>query len=218
MQARVQRPGAGQQVLLVILLVASLASLHTVFRATMGDLLQLKSRALITQWQANPLLVPSVVDLGKARNDLVAAQAWLPGDPQVQEHLGYIYGVRASRAHALPELSGSFLDQAIVYYRAAIERRPMSSYAWANLTLALYLKGEQGTLLWQAFERACQYGRRERGVQLIVAEVGFSLWGKADERQRQMLVDLVDTALEPTRTQLFAIAGRHGQAARFAGR
>ena len=200
-----------QRLILLVLACAAVASLYVGLRAALADTLMLRARWQLTQWQQTGVTAVPAIDWGMARNDLVKALQWAPGDPQIREGLGYLYALRAINSRAIPELESAMLDQAIAYYRAAIVRRPMSPHPWANLALALHYRNAEAASLWQAYDRAHQYGQREAAVQRILAEIGFARWAEAGVQRQAALTVLVDTAYPHARNDLIKIAERNGR-------
>lgn len=202
--------GPASRLLLAILFATSVFSLFFGLRAALVDGLTLKARWQMTQWQEGKQPLPGAVELLKVRNELTAALDWLPGEPQIHECLGYLYGIRANRAAAVPELQGAMLDESIVHYRKALTLRPMSAYAWANLALALHLKNAEPDKIWQALDRAFLYGNREAGVQRIIVEIMFSRWVSAGEQRRSETLTMIDSAFPHARGSLVKIAEKYG--------
>ena len=194
------------------LLAGSAGALYFATTAALADVTLLQARWQITQWQKTPQLGPTAIEWGQARNALVAAQRWTPGEGQIYENLGYLYALRAISSRGIPELEQAMLAETIGNYRAAVTRRPMSPYAWANLALALYLKGSEPALMWQAYDRAYLYGQKERSVLQTLGEIGFKHWDTAGEVRQSQLLALVANALESHRELLRAAALRHGRA------
>ncbi|MGE5469179.1 MAG: hypothetical protein ACM3X0_00140 [Bacteroidota bacterium] len=213
MQGPARRLGFGAYLLLAVLLAAAAASLYVGFKAASADAISLQARWQISQWQAAGAQArPGPAELGAVRNDLMAALDWTPGDPQLYENLGYVYGVRAARAEAIPELNQAFLADSIGYYRQATTLRPMSTYAWANLALGLHLQGDPPESIWPAYDRAYRYGNREAGVQRILAEIGFAHWAQAGAERQGQLIRMIDIAYPHAKGDLVRIAEHHGKA------
>lgn len=199
----------GTQALLGLAVITSCASLYFGLRAGLADSQSIQSRWQITQWQGGKLPLPKIAEWGTARNDLVAALRWTPNDPQLHEYLGYLYGLRAINSRAIPELEQAMLADSISYFRQAVVARPMSPYAWVNLSLALHFKRSHDEALWQAWERAWQYGNREAGVQRVLAEIAFARWQEAGTKRQIKLIDMIDSARPHSRGDLVAIAKRY---------
>ncbi|MCE1238455.1 MAG: hypothetical protein LWW83_00810 [Azonexaceae bacterium] len=190
------KPGGAWGLKLLALPVAVLAvlSLHTAFIYGMADVKTLKARALIADWQRNEKARPQIVQVGLARNDLIAGLKWLPGDSQLLEGLGYLYGLRAVNVENIPELHQAMLDEVLLYYRESLKRRPMAPYAWANVALALHLKDAGADEMWRSFDRAMAYGKREGGVQLKLARIALDRWSTLTPERRGEVVDMLGMA------------------------
>ena len=201
--------GLGAQALLGVVLLASSASLFYALRAAWADTASMQARWQINLWQTGKAPLPKLPEWGAARNDLAAALAWTPNDPQLHENLGYLYGLRALNSRIIPELEQAMLADSVSYFRQAIVARPMSPYAWTNLALALHYKGGQDAAMWQAWERGWQYGNREAGVQRMLTEIGFARWKEAAPEQQARLLEMVNTARAHSKGDLLAIAKRY---------
>lgn len=175
----------GLRLFLSLILMAALAASWIAIRALAADVLTMQARWQVVQWQRTPGTIPAAADLGRVRNQLVAGLAWTPGDPQLLENLGYIYGLRAVRAARLPELQRPMLDEAIANFRQALNRRPMSPYTWVNLATALEMRDGTSAELWFAFDRAWLYGQREGGVQIRLLQIALRHWSTELGVERQ---------------------------------
>lgn len=203
---------AVQRLILSGVVAGMLATGIVAVRAGLGDIQTMRARWQVGQWQNNPGLRPKPAEIGRARNDLVAGLEWLPGDPQILESLAYLYGARAHFARGLPELENAMLDEAIAYYRAALVKRPMLPYPWANIAFGLHLRNIEPGAMWQAFDGAVRYGRREGGVQIRLVQIGISRWNEAGEARRQIVRQIVAEARGRARKEILALleaAGRN---------
>lgn len=189
-----RRPSALQGLLLVAILCGMAASLYVAALAGLSDVKGMRARWQIGQWQVNDRLKPKAAEIGRARNELLAALEWQPGDPQMLEHLGYLYGIRANFARNLPELEGPMLEEAVAYYRAASVLRPMSPYPWANIAYGLHRLNVEPQAMWQAFDRAIRYGQREGNVQIRLVQIGLARWDEAGEARRTRLQEIINDA------------------------
>lgn len=199
--------------LLGLLIMASLASIYWAAIAALADLRQLASRHALVRLQNDPNRRPSLAELGSIRNDFNSALMLTPGDPQLLEQFGFLYGVRADMLRQLPEIEKSMLDEAIAYFRRSLVRRPMSAYAWANLSFALSRRDKEADRMWEAYTKALRYGERERKVQQIAATVLFSRWDQADASLRQAFFGVFQRALPENQQELLTIARRYGHEA-----
>lgn len=209
MTQRFNALGFWPRLILLAMLILSMLSLYLSFRAAVADSISLQARWQTMQWQHGKAPQPDAVEWGLARNDIVAAINWTPQDPQLYEDLGYLYGVRAVSAKAVPEIAEPMLDDAIAYFRTATTLRPMSPYAWANLALALHLRHVSQEAMWQAFDHAHRYGNREAGVQVILAEIGLSHWKEAGQDRQALLLEMINGARAHAKGDLLVIAKKH---------
>lgn len=200
---------------LLVLATASAASLYVALTATLADTRSMAARWKIMQWQKSKFL-PKAAVIGAVGKELQTALAGAPGNPQLNESLGYVFRTRAAAVQGIPELEQGMWKEAAAYYRAALARRPMSPYGWANVALALHRTGADPSAIWEAYDRAFRYGQREKGVQLMLATLGFERWEEAGGERREALAVLVRTALPHARKDLLAIAARHGKQDLFA--
>lgn len=198
-----------QRVLLGVIGMVSLVALYTAGRHAMADLVSARARAQVAQWQSDPKAKINLGEFGWMRNALVRSLEWTPENPQAYEHLGYLYGLRAVQASELPELSQALLDESILYYQEAITRRPMSPHAWASLAFARHLRGEQALAMWQAWDKAWQYGHRERSIQRQLAELVFARWEEAGAVRQDQIRDLVRNAIPLVQKSLLDLADRY---------
>lgn len=174
-----------QKILLGSLGMVSLVTAWSAVRVGWYDFQLMKPRAVVDSWRLGT--PPSIKMWGKTLGELKALHAQNPEDPQVVESLGYIYALQAMRSREIPELKQALFDEAIIYFRTSIKLRPMSSYAWSNLALALHQKGEANAEMWTAFDRAMRYGGREIAVQKQLAEIGFARWPEIGETRQNQL-------------------------------
>lgn len=186
----------------IVLFPGMLASAYIAMEYALGDVLTLQGRSQITVWQRDTARQPGIAEIGKALNSLNSGARWLPGDPAVLEGTGYLYGLRANMARSLPELEHAMLDEVLVAYRAAVVRRPMSAYAWANIALVLHRKNADLPEIWMAVDRALLYGQREAGVQIRLAEVVFRRWEEAGDSRRASFREILSTSRGRVATNL----------------
>ncbi len=194
---------------IVALLAGALPSAYYGFTSAWSDFSLLKTNWNVMQWQEGKLALPSAVELGKARNALSNALMVTPGNPMIHEDLGYLYGVRATKASGIPELRNAMLSQSLAYFRSAAVLRPMSPHTWANIALANHYLGTVGPEFWDAFDRSLNYGRNEFSVQSTLAEIGFSRWQELSDVRRKALLAMISEAPDNSRKTFAAIAARY---------
>lgn len=200
-----------QRMVMGVVLLATLCALTLMFRAAMADLVSVRARWQVGEWQSNPRARIDLGQVGWMRADFIKALSWMPGDAGALESLGYLYGVRATAARAYPELADPLLDESISYFQAAIAQRPMSPHAWASLAQALNLKtgDEAAPAMWAAWDKAWAYGQREPMVQRLLADVVFSHWQSVDTGRREAILEMVANVPPAARKQLLELAARH---------
>ena len=184
----------GWKTMLALVFAASLASAFVAVNVFMADILTLQARWQVNQWQRNPLLQPAPTEIGKVRNALTVGLDWRPGDPQLIELRGYLYGVRAIRAQRLPQLRNSLLDEVIAHFQQSLSRRPMSPYAWIALAQALEMRDGLGPAFWSAYDRALAYGFREGGVQVRLVALALRHWDAAGSERQAKIQQIVNQA------------------------
>ncbi|HXF79041.1 MAG TPA: hypothetical protein VN598_09280 [Usitatibacter sp.] len=142
--------------------------------------------------------------------DLEAARLQAPGDPNVEELLGTLAMKRTDRP--------GFLDEALGHFRAAVELRPSSPYAWAEVVAAQYREGDTKGSIEAAMRNAARLGPAEPEVQRTVVDYGLALWDEeAPETRRAvetavtgaMMRDPAETLHIAERRDRLAVACRH---------
>ncbi len=192
--------------LLSVVFLIGVGAIYSAFTFMMADFKSMRSRWQIEQWQKNPRRPPSVPDMGRAGNDLLAALAWTPKDPQLYEGLAFVHALRASRLSMLPDVQQALFDEAIVNYRQALRLRPMSAHAWSNLALALHYRQNDEAGLWQAFDQAYRFGQREGRVQLLLAQIALARWDALGDVRQQQVRQIFSEARGKTRKALLKLA------------
>lgn len=196
----------GLRLVVFLVLIAALAASWIAIRVFMADVLTMQARWQVLQWQRPEVRPPAPAAIGQVRNQLVAGLSWTPGDPQLLESLGYLYGIRAVRAAPLPELQRSLLDEAINNFRLALSRRPMSPYTWANLALALEMRDGSSAAMWSAFDRAWLYGQREGGVQIRLLQIALRHWnGDLGVERQSHIRHIVSESRGKTRREMLRL-------------
>ncbi len=193
-------------ILLSVVLLLGISAVYSAVTFMMADFKSMRSRWQIEQWQKNPRRPPTMPDMAKASNDLQAALLWTPKDPQLYEGLGFVHAFRGSRLSMVPDLQQALFDEAITNYRQALDLRPMSPYAWANLALALHYRQTDDTGLWKAFDQAYRFGQREGRVQWILAQIALARWDALSEGRQQKVRQIFAEARGKTRKDLFKLA------------
>lgn len=230
-----------QAVVALLAVWACAAALSVVLPAARADLAIIQTRWQIDQWSSGKAPQPGIVAWGKARAAVTHALSITPNDPQLHEHLGYLYASRAQYAsRLLPDLAQQYMVQALVSYERAVALRPMDGALWANIAQARHglLPNPQpmrpsddsttsatptdsaappalteAEQLWRAFDKAMAYGQREPSVQATLANIGFARWAELAEPRRAALLGMAALARPHSYPEIEKAAQRHGQAA-----
>lgn len=178
-------------------------------RAALADSMTLKARWEIGKWRDGNNLPPDLSVWKDARESLMAALHLEPDNPQFYEDLAFLYGLRASATHNIPELEREFLKQVLIYYKQAVALRPMSPHTWANIALANHYLGDTNLEMWRAFDLAMAYGKNEPAVQVTLAEIGLSRWAELGEARRAGIGSAFARASPSLRMKLKVVAKRY---------
>lgn len=212
---------------------ACVAAVAVVVPAARADLAIIHTRWQIDQWATGKAKAPGIVAWGKARDAVAHALTITPDDPQLHEHMAYLYASRAQQARAwVPELADTLMAEALLSYQQAVALRPMDGALWANIAQAHHAlqpihasasargnasatanapTGPKAAELWQAFDKAMAYGQREPSVQATLANVGFARWAELPEARRNALQAMVDQAASHALPAMAEAAKRHGR-------
>lgn len=124
--------------LLLAGLVMLIAAVRTLWPAAQADLATARARAGVEQWRSHPRAVP-LKEWGAWRADLTRGLDFTPGDAQLHDQMGYLYGTYALQAKAVPELARDYYQQAYINFSQAATLRPMSPDSAQNAGLAAKL-------------------------------------------------------------------------------
>jgi hypothetical protein len=189
-----------------------LASLYTLVPAAVADFGSLRARQEIERLRAGGK-APPLAAWTALRDDLQWAAGWSPGNPRWYDDLGYLYVLRARATGTLPELDALRRDlyrEAAGHYRTAARLRPLFPYGWANLALAKHHAGEADAEMWHAFDRAMTYGRRETGVERMLAELAFGRWGELTPERAAAVRTMIAETRADMRQPMLDQAARQG--------
>jgi hypothetical protein len=120
------------------------------------------------------------------------------GDPSVHELLGQ---------------TSEYPAEAAVHFRQSLERRPMSSYTWANLAASDYRSGDTAAEFRTAIVRAMELGPNEPEVQRTVADFGLALWNELDSSTQGVVEEAIARAMRYQPKEILQIAQRRGRVA-----
>lgn len=181
----------------VFLLIGTGLSIAYGLPGALADARSLTARTQVEAWREG---TPSKNGVAQrwifVHDQLLAAIAIAPDNPQLHSDLGYLYALRGLQvpvATDIPvtgELRQSLFAAAIQHYRDAAVLRPMFPYGWAHLALAKHYAHEADTELWSAYDKAYTYGRNELPIQRILAEIAFAHWPAIGTARRSALLDM----------------------------
>ncbi len=164
----------------------------------LADARSLAARAQIDAWRDGTPPKNGVEQRWiRVRDQLLAAIAIAPENPQFHSDLGYLHALRASQVPAvseyaaMAELRQSLFAVAVEHYRNAAVLRPMFPYGWAHLALVKHYTNEADAELWSAYDKTYAYGRNEPSMQRILAEIAFARWSDLGNERRVALFGMV---------------------------
>jgi cytochrome c-type biogenesis protein CcmH/NrfG len=138
-------------------------------------------------------------------SDLQDADRLAPHDPNVQELLGSLAAKRIDRQN--------FLDEALAYYRRAVQLRPTSPYVWAEIVATDYRRGDTGAKIEAALRNAAMLGPAEPEVQRTVIDYGLALWDEEAPETRRAVETTITGAMKRDPGETLQIAERRDRLA-----
>ena len=166
----------------------------------------LQERIARTGEPADAREVASLVDA------FLLAQRFEPGNPGIPEQLGALYALKVRDGGASDVIHNQGAN-ALEQFSRAVEMRPSSPYAWANLARIKYDQGQVDDVFYRALDNAMRLGPWEREVQFTVVDLGFALWDKAPTALRPQILSVVQNGLTRDAAQILAIAQKRGRLA-----
>jgi len=137
--------------------------------------------------------------------DLHRAARETPGDPNIEELLGSLSLHRIARP--------DFLAESRAHYRRAVQLRPSSPYAWANVAALDYRRGDTGQEFQAALRYAAELGPAEPEVQRTVADYGLATWDELAPPARAAVENAVTGAMKRDPVETLRLADRRGRLA-----
>jgi hypothetical protein len=132
---------------------------------------------------------------------VAALEQGIQGDPdnaQVRIDLAYIHMTQALVLEPFAPVGtplGTYrfelIDQAIAQIRQVVQIRPRFPYGWGYLAIAKSQRGQHDAEMWDAFDKALNYGHNEGGVQLAIAEVAFAHWKTLDPSRKERVLGML---------------------------
>jgi tetratricopeptide (TPR) repeat protein len=160
--------------------------------------------------RANLLVLDSLAEMRAARASWDGISEWLleakairATDPTTHEILGLLSLARASEADRL--------EDGIAHLERALELRPASPFAWANLADARYRRGDAGPHLELPLQRAAELGPSEPGVQRIVGDLGLAVWDEVGPSTKAAVDRMVAAGIRRNPLEMLQISERRGR-------
>lgn len=198
------------------LLIGAGLSISYGLSGALADALSLAARTQVDAWRET---TPSRNGIEQrwilVRDQLLAAVAVAPGNPQFHSDLGYLHALRAAQVQeknqttAMTELRQSQFAVAVEYYRNAAALRPMFPYGWAHLALVKLYVNQADAELWSAYDKTYAYGRNEPPMQRILAEVSFAHWSELKQERRSAFLGIVRNNPPRLNKPLFDLAANY---------
>lgn len=152
----------------------------------LADVVGLEARYQVDRWRAGKF-VPDALKLDAIQNDLGKARDLDPANPNLHEDLGRFQAGRVERDNAYDPEVRAMRQQALMRFRQALELRPTSGHAYANVALMKYRLGEIDQEFSQSLQQAMRRSPWEPQVQLLGIELGLATWQALADSSREML-------------------------------
>ena len=139
------------------------------------------------------------------RADLERALRWAPTNAQPSELLGVMHLRRAGR----PEYAELALD----YFGRALELRPSSPFAWANVAEARYLLGMTAAPYERVLVQGWRLGPSEPETQRLLADLGLAMWDEVGRDTQVAIRSAIASAMRRNPLDTLQISERRGRLA-----
>jgi cytochrome c-type biogenesis protein CcmH/NrfG len=100
---------------------------------------------------------------------------------------------------------------ALEHYRKAAALRPQWPYTWSSIALLKFKMTEFDQEFQSALSNAMELGPWEPRVQITIAEVGLSAWGKLEYAQRLAIIENIRRGVTVQAQVMLDILKKHGQ-------
>ncbi len=100
---------------------------------------------------------------------------------------------------------------ALEHYRKAAALRPQWPYTWSSIALLKFKRSEFDAEFQSALSNAMELGPWEPRVQITIAEVGLSAWGKVDYAQRLAIIENIRRGVTMQAQVMLDILKKYGQ-------
>ena len=100
---------------------------------------------------------------------------------------------------------------ALEHYRKAVALRPQWPYTWSSIALLKFKRSEFDQEFQSALSNAMELGPWEPRVQITIAEVGLSAWGKIGYAQRLAIIENIRRGVTMQAPVMLDILKKYGQ-------
>ena len=187
--------------LVMPLLMSSVAAVVVIWPIARAEFLTMQTRWHISQWASGQARLPSLQTWNKAHDQLAAAMAINPSDPQQHEAMAYLLTMRANASTSVPQLMQTFYALAADQYQQSLALRPMSGVTWANLAFSLHYllaaEPQRVDMFWRAFDKGMAYGQREPKAQRPLVSLALSHWAELSSERRHAVQTLLQELVPP---------------------
>jgi len=153
--------------------------------------------------------IPTAAQWRAAQPGLERAIALDPGNPSYHEALARWHERYTLRLSPQSEVGAAYREQARVYLRRALARRPSSPYTWANLAIVHQQLGIFDGEFQAAILHAGHFGPWEPEVQLGLAYLAFTADRELSEPARAATRAAMANAVRRYDKPLFDLAAAH---------
>jgi len=160
-------------------------------------------------WLKNDHSVDEIDEWNKAKYWATLASSLNASNPDHYEMLGRLYFWRflvEDSPVTSPEEWGQYLNQGLLNFRSAIERRPTWPETWARLLRLKSITGNLDEEFWYAWDKSQQLGRWETFIQEKLLESGLQHWGVLTNNQQNKVLSVLSDMISKPYSQLTAFA------------
>ena len=161
-----------------------------------AEVLAVGPRMKIELWQQQKLQ-PTVQELAEVQEQLASAQSWNGMSADIAFERGLVAEWQALQTPVWSASTHDYRNQAIEYFKKALDLRPSWGMAWVHLANSLVLNRQLYSGAMNALEKASILAPLEKGVQQRIIWLGLSQWSHLNEEQRRQLHKIVEYAMRP---------------------
>jgi len=173
----------------------------------LADLFAYQAGRYERSWQAEG--VENLDEWNKAKYWALLSSKLNGSHPDYLDTLGRIYYwrffVKSDPIKSLEE-QNEYLNQGLIQFRSAIEKRPTWPLTWVRLVKLKSLVGNIDDEYWYAWAKAQELGRWESFVQEELLGSGFQYWGSFTKDQQSKVLSVLSDMFSKPYSQLSAFA------------